>query len=108
VGPKEPLRGPGLARQANHARVWGISAALNVVTAGPCWLYAAYPRVCHVNHEERRALKSPPVTEHLLMAHGFSAEMGSRLVKMDLATVVTEPIRDPATSERAGARTITL
>jgi hypothetical protein len=56
--------------------------------------------VCRVSHEQRRALKKLAgtprgLTEHLLMAHGFSVEMLSGLVQADLATVVTEPTREP-------------
>jgi hypothetical protein len=56
--------------------------------------------VSRVNHEQRRALKklaSTPrgLTEHLLIAHGFSVEMLSGLVQAQLATVVTEPMREP-------------
>jgi hypothetical protein len=56
--------------------------------------------VCRVSHEQRRALKKLAgtprgLTEHLLMAHGFSVEMLSGLVQADLAAVVTEPMREP-------------
>jgi len=52
------------------------------------------------SHEQRRALKKLAgtprgLTEHLLMAHGFSIEMLSGLVLADLANVVTEPMREP-------------
>jgi hypothetical protein len=50
------------------------------------------------SREQRRALKklaSAPrgLTEYLLMARGFSAEMVSDLVLAKLATVVTEPMK---------------
>jgi hypothetical protein len=53
---------------------------------------------CHFSREQRRALKkladSPRgLTEHFLLAHGFSAEMLSGLVLAKLATVVTEPMK---------------
>ena len=56
--------------------------------------------VCRVSHEQRRALKKLAgtprgFTEHLLIAHGFSIEMLSGLVQADLATVVTEPMKEP-------------
>jgi hypothetical protein len=56
--------------------------------------------VCRVSHEQRRALKklagtSRGLTEHLLIAHGFSVEMLSDLVRAKLATVVMEPMREP-------------
>jgi hypothetical protein len=72
----------------------------------PAWLLLVPVKVpstssvCRVSHEQRRALKklagSPRgLTEHLLMAHGFSVEMLSGLVLAELATVVTEPMREP-------------
>jgi hypothetical protein len=56
--------------------------------------------VCRVSHEQRRALKKLAgtprgLTEHLLIAHGFSVEMLSGLVRAELATIVTEPMREP-------------
>ena len=56
--------------------------------------------VCRVSHEQRRALKKLAgtprgLTEHLLIAHGFSVEMLSDLVRAKLATVVMEPMREP-------------
>jgi hypothetical protein len=50
------------------------------------------------SREQRRALKKLAdtprgLTEYLLMARGFSAEMLSNLVVAELATVVTEPMR---------------
>jgi hypothetical protein len=56
--------------------------------------------VCRVNHEQRRALKKLAgtprgLTGHLLIAHGFSVDMLSGLVRAELATVVTEPMREP-------------
>jgi hypothetical protein len=56
--------------------------------------------VCLVSREQRRALKKLAgaprgLTKHLLVAHGFSVEMLSGLVQADLATVVTEPMREP-------------
>jgi len=56
--------------------------------------------VSRVSHEQRRALKKLAgtprgLTEHLLIAHGFSVEMLSGLVQADLATLVTEPMREP-------------
>lgn len=53
-----------------------------------------------VSHEQRRALKKLAgtprgLTEHLLIAHGFSVEMLSGLVLAQLATVVAEPMREP-------------
>jgi hypothetical protein len=56
--------------------------------------------VGHVSHEQRRALKKLAgtprgLTEHLLMAHGFSVEMLSGLVRAELAAVVTELVREP-------------
>jgi hypothetical protein len=56
--------------------------------------------MCRVNHEQRRALKKLAgtprgLTEHLLIAHGFSVDMLSGLVRAELATVVTEPMREP-------------
>jgi hypothetical protein len=55
--------------------------------------------VCRVSREQRRALKKLAgtprgLTEHLLIAHGFSVEMLSGLVRAELATVVTEPLRE--------------
>jgi hypothetical protein len=50
------------------------------------------------SREQRRALKKLAdtprgLTEYLLMARGFSAEMVSDLVLAELATVVTEPMK---------------
>src|SRR5262249_10419175 len=58
------------------------------------------PRKRRLTHEQRRALKKLArtprgLTEHLLMAHGFSVEMLSGLVQADLAIVVTEPMSEP-------------
>jgi hypothetical protein len=55
---------------------------------------------CRVSREQRRALKKLAGTprglpEHLLMAHGFSVEVLSGLVRAELATVVIEPLREP-------------
>ena len=55
---------------------------------------------CRVSREQRRALEKLAGTprglpEHLLIAHGFSVEMLSGLVRAELATVVTEPMREP-------------
>jgi len=56
--------------------------------------------VCHLTREQRRALKKLAcaplgLSEHLLViAHGFSVEMLSSLVNAELATVVTEPVRE--------------
>jgi hypothetical protein len=49
------------------------------------------------SREQRRALKKLAdtprgLTEHFLLAHGFSAEMLSSLVLAKLATIVTEPM----------------
>jgi hypothetical protein len=49
------------------------------------------------SREQRRALKrladTPRgLTEHFLLAHGFSLEMLSSLVLAQLATIVTEPM----------------
>jgi hypothetical protein len=54
--------------------------------------------VCRFSREQRRALiklAGAPrgLTEYLLIARGFSAEMLSGLVLAELATVVTEPMR---------------
>jgi hypothetical protein len=56
---------------------------------------------CRVSREQRRALEKLAGTprglpEHLLIAHGFSVEMLSGLVRAELATVVAEPMREPA------------
>jgi hypothetical protein len=61
---------------------------------------ASTSSACRVSHEQRRALRKLAgtprgLTEHLLIAHGFSVEMLSGLVQADLATVVTEPMREP-------------
>ncbi len=49
------------------------------------------------SREQRRALKKLAdtprgLTEHFLLAHGFSLEMLSGLVLAELATIVTEPM----------------
>ena len=49
------------------------------------------------SREQRQALKKLAdtprgLTEHFLLAHGFSAEMLSSLVLTKLATIVTEPM----------------
>lgn len=54
--------------------------------------------MCRFSREQRRALKKLAgaprgLTEHLLLAYGFSVEMLSGLVLAELATVVTEPMR---------------
>jgi hypothetical protein len=54
--------------------------------------------VYHFSREQRRALKKLAgaprgLTEYLLIARGFSAEMLSGLVRAELATVVIEPMR---------------
>ena len=51
------------------------------------------------SREQRRALKmlagSPRgLTEHFLLAHGFSVEMLSSLVLAKLAAIVTEPVME--------------
>ena len=52
------------------------------------------------NRERRRALEilagTPRgLTEQFLIGHGFAVEMLSGLVRAELATVVTEPMREP-------------
>jgi hypothetical protein len=52
---------------------------------------------CHFSRERRRALKKLAgtprgLTQHFLLAHGFSVALLSSLVLSKLATVVTEPI----------------
>jgi hypothetical protein len=52
------------------------------------------------SRQRRRALKKLAgtprgLTERLLIAHGFSVEMLSGLVQANLATVVTEPMKEP-------------
>jgi hypothetical protein len=54
--------------------------------------------VSRFSREQRRALKKLAgaprgLTEYLLIARGFSAEMLSDLVLAELATVVTEPMK---------------
>jgi len=55
------------------------------------------PRKRRLTREQRRALKKLAgtprgLTEHLLLAHGFSDETLSGLVRANLATVVTAPM----------------
>jgi hypothetical protein len=55
------------------------------------------PSTSSACRERRRALKKlvgtpRGLTEHYLLAHGFSVETLSSLVRAELATVVTEPM----------------